>query len=445
MSSTIQAGSIARSRDVLSWALSATIVFGVGFYLYASLHSQIFRYEIDTAESHPWVRLLTYPSVLWSVMATVLLTFRTALWVRYRPFPSLPLDEAPSLTVIIPAYNEGPMVLKSIESVISARYPRDKLEVFVVDDGSKDDTWLHIQTAASRYTDAVTALRFDQNRGKRAALGVGFQRARGDFVVTLDSDSVIDRDALLAIVAPFRNPRVGAVAGKVTVYNRREGLIPRMLHVRYLLAFDLLRAVESSYGTVYCCPGALTAYRTSAVRKVLPRWLTQTFLGVACTYGEDRALTNDLLAEGFDSVYQGTAEVKTVVPTTYRKLAKMFLRWNRSYVREEMRFMKIVWTRRPVARVIAIFDRLITNLRYPVSYLSLALLATLAVATPFVLLRFLAVVGLMSLLNMLYYLRSELSADFFYGILFSYFSLFALSWIFPYAFFTVKARSWLTR
>ena len=83
-----------------------------------------------------------------------------------------------------------------------------------------------------------------------------------------------------------RNPKIGAVAGKVGAYNRREGLLARMLHVRYILSFDVLRAVESSYQTVYCCPGALTAYRAEVVHEVLQPWLKQTFLGAECTYGK---------------------------------------------------------------------------------------------------------------------------------------------------------------
>jgi hyaluronan synthase len=139
------------------------------------------------------------------------------------------------------------------------------LEIFVVDDGSKDDTWLHIQAAAKNYPSLVTPLRFSGNRGKRAALEAGFRRAHGEIVVTIDSDSVIARDTLLAITGPFRDPKVGAVAGKVVVYNRSQGVIPRMLQVRYVLSFDFLRAVQSSYGTVYCCPGALAGYRKSVV------------------------------------------------------------------------------------------------------------------------------------------------------------------------------------
>lgn len=424
--------------------LYGVIVGGICAYTYANVESLDSLWQ--DAEQKELFRFLFFPATVWASALTLLMCFRTVMWARYRPFASARIDEAPKVTVIIPAYNEGAMVLKSIESVLDAAYPRERLELFVVDDGSKDDTWKYIEDAAARYPESVTAVRFPENRGKRAALACGFESARGDFIVTLDSDSVIDPDALLALMGPFRNPKVGAVAGKVLVYNKADGLIPRMLHIRFLLTFDVLRAVESSYGTVYCTPGALSAYRAAAVRVVLPQWLNQHFLGSRCTFGEDRALTNYLLDAGFDTVYQGSARVHTVVPVRYSKLSKMFLRWDRSYVREELRLMRIVWKRQPFARWITFFDRLITNLQFPIGYAGLVLLATTIFAAPFLGVRFLIAGGLVSLLATVYILRSEPSLKgLLYGVMFAYYSTFTMSWIMPYAFFTVRARSWLTR
>jgi len=256
---------------------------------------------------------------------------------------------------------------------------------------------------------------------------------------------VIEPHALLAIAGPFRDARVGAVAGKVAVHNRREGLIPRMLHVRFVLSFDFLRSAQSSFRTVFCCPGALSAYRTAVVRESLDAWTRQRFLGAPCTYGEDRALTNEILARGYDAVYQRTAVVHTIVPTTYRQLCRMYLRWDRSYVREELRFSRIVWKRPALSRAIAFVDTTITNLRFPVAYTSVALFATYVVQDPLTFLRMLIGIGVISIFYMLYYLKSERSWDFMYGVLYAYFSFFTLLWIFPYAVLTVRARSWLTR
>ena len=424
----------------------ALIVFGFAIVLFLSWRFNIFHGVVSAARHHQWGRFIVSPAILWTSMGMLMLLLRTLLWFRYRTPPLGTMADAPMLTVIIPAYNEGAMVARSIESVVFARYPRERLEVFVIDDGSVDDTWQHIQNVARRYPDVVTSLRFDANRGKRAALEAGFRRGRGEIMLTIDSDSVIEPQTLLAVAGPFRNPRVGAVAGKVSVFNRGEGLIPRMLKVRFALSFDFLRAVQSTYGTVYCCPGALAAYRASIVRKVLDAWVAQSFLGRRCTYGEDRAMTNDILGEGYDCVYQRAAIVHTLVPTTYRRLCKMFLRWDRSYIREELRFLRtIVWRRPPKARVIALVEAIVTNSRYPVAWATLVLLATLVASHPEMLLRFCCALLLVSSFNMLYYLRGERTWDFVYGVGYSFFSAFALFWIFPYALCTARAQGWLTR
>jgi hyaluronan synthase len=431
--------------DPWDWPLRLTIVAALTGVLYYAASGGVLQPLLRHLDDSDWTRALARPSVIWVLVGTSMLVLRTLLWFRYRPFAPVDAESAPALTVIIPAYNEGPMVEKSIDSVATARYPRGRLEILVVDDGSKDDTWEYIERAAARHHGLVTAVRFPRNRGKRAALETGFRRARGEVVITIDSDSIIEADTLLAMAGPFRNPCIGAVAGRVAVFNREQGLIPRMLGVRYTLAFDFLRAVQSTYRTVYCCPGALAAYRSCVVREVLEPWMQQTFLGAACTYGEDRSMTNFILSRGYDTVYQRTAVVHTVVPETYARLCKMFLRWDRSYVREELRFLRIFWRRPPLARLISGIDTLITNLRYPAGYAALVLLIYLAAHDPLTLPRLLLVIGLMASLTMLYYLRSERSWDALYGVFYAYYAFFALFWIFPYAVLTVRARSWLTR
>ncbi len=435
-----------RPADTLDWLLKMVIVLCLGALFYIAINGQIFQPIFDAAAVNDWSRAIVRPSAIWIFMGILMLIFRTALLFRYHQAASATPETAPILTVIIPAYNEGPMVGHTIDSIAQADYPRDRLEIFVVDDGSKDDTWDYIVTAANRYPGLVTPLRFPENRGKRAALEVGFERARGEVAITIDSDSVIEPQTLLAMTGPFRDPKVGAVAGKVAAYNRHQGIIPRMLHVRFILSFDMLRAVQSTYGTVYCCPGALSAYRLSAVRTVLEKWRYQTFLGAPCTFGEDRALTNLILGQGLNTVYQRNAIVHTIVPETYTKLAKMYLRWERSYVREEWKFLtQVLWQRPWRTRWISFIDAFFTNMRFPMIYISMGLLVTLAFSDPQAILRVMFAIGLMATFYMLYYLRSEKSLDFVYGIIYAYFAFFTLFWIFPYAVLTVRARSWMTR
>src|SRR5260221_8066023 len=429
------------------WArlVIAAICSGMLALAWAALATPLLQPLLDIARRQHWTMLWVRPTIIWVSMGLLLLFVRTLLWLKYRPFAAIPAEEAPLLTVIIPAYNEGAMVEHAIASVAGAHYPRERLQIIAVDDGSSDDTWRHIQNAGVHFPGLVAPVRLPANLGKRGALAEGIRRATGDVIVTVDSDSIIERGALLAIAGPFRDPRVGAVAGKVAVHNRLAGLLPRMLHVRFILSFDYLRSAQSVYRTVYCCPGALAAYRAEGVRQVLPAWGRQSFLGAPCTYGEDRALTNDILARGYDTVYQRSAVVHTIVPETYSKLCRMFLRWDRSYIREEFRFARIVWKRPLFSRVLALYESTITNLRYPVGYASIALWVVNALVDPASLIRMLLAIMVVSLIYVLYYLRSERSWDFVFGILYAYFSFFALTWIFPYAALTVRARGWLTR
>ncbi len=432
-------------RDLWDRLLVASIFAGMIALAYAAFATTLLQPLFAIAVRDEWHLLWLRPTVIWVSMGMLLLLVRTLLWLGYRPFPAAAAEDAPLLTVIVPAYNEGEMVEHAIASIAAADYPRERLEILAIDDGSRDDTWRYIERAARRFPGLVTAIRLPENRGKRGALAEGFRRAKGEVVVTVDSDSVIERQTLLAIAGPFRDPRVGAVAGKVAVHNRDAGLIPRMLHVRFVLSFDFLRSAQSMFRTVYCCPGALSAYRLEVVRGTLERWERQTFLGVPCTYGEDRALTNLVLAAGYDAVYQRTAVVHTVVPESYAKLCKMYLRWDRSYIREEFRFARVVWRRPALYRALAIYETTVTNLRFPIAYLSIALWLAHAAHDPASIVRMLLAIMVVSTLYALYYLRSERSWDFAYGILYGYFSFFALTWIFPYAALTIRARGWLTR
>jgi hyaluronan synthase len=442
---SLVAAGVAPRRDAWDVLLIITIFASIGLLAYAALGTALLQPLVDVARREHWSMLWVRPTIIWVSMGILLLLMRTVLWLVYRPFKPVSEEGAPALTVVIPVYNEGAMVEETIASVASAAYPHDRLQIIAIDDGSTDDTWHHIRHAELRFPGVVTALRLPVNHGKRGALAEGFRRATGEVIVTVDSDSVIERGALLAIAGPFRDPRVGAVAGKVAVHNRRSGLIPRMLHVRFILSFDYLRSAQSVFRTVYCCPGALAAYRAAVVRRVLPAWERQRFLGTQCTYGEDRALTNDILASGYDTLYQRTAVVHTVVPETYFKLCRMFLRWDRSYIREELRYARIVWSRPLGSRILSFYESTITNLRFPVGYVSIALWVANAVKDPGSVVRMLLAIMVVSLVYVLYYLRSERSWDFVFGILYAYFSFFALTWIFPYAALTVRARGWLTR
>lgn len=367
--------------------------------------------------------------------------------LRYRPLPPPGDDELPSLTVIVPAFNEGPMVRIALLSALASDYPEGKLEVIAVDDGSTDDTWQHIEAVASEHPGRVLALRQPRNRGKREALRAGFLRARGDIVVTVDSDSQLEPGALRAAAAPIvADPEVAAVAGKVVVLNRYESLLTRLLAARFYLTFDLARAVQSRFGAVLCCPGALTAYRRAAVMRVLDRWSSQTFLGSPCTIGEDRALTTWLLRDGSRAVYQANAVVRTLVPAHLRGVVRMLIRWERGNVRENLMMVPVFFTSwRTRDRLWPMLDVAIDLLQFPLGLATMGAAIVHFASHPAAIAGSLATLGLAAFVQSLYCLRSERGTDFVYNIGYVFFAAFGLAWVFPYSCVTLRNGAWLTR
>jgi hyaluronan synthase len=372
---------------------------------------------------------------------------RAVLVAMYRPMKSLEDKDLPSVTVIIPAYNEGPDVAKSIDSIARSNYPREKLQIIAIDDGSKDDTWLHMEIAAKRHPDTVCAIRMDKNGGKRQGLRVGFALAAGDVLVTMDSDSVVERNALRSLVTPIaKDPRIGAVAGNVKVLNRDAGILPRMMRASFVIAFDFTRAYQSRIRSVLCTPGAFSAYRRTAVEAVLSDWNHQSWMGKPSTIAEDRALSNLILREGHEVVFQNDAVVYTNVPTTYKQMAKMYQRWERGNVRENLTYLSFCW--KPFRKrywLHANVEALLNMSEMIFPYLLIATSLIYGIINPFYMLQYLSYVVVFGAIMQSYYWMKERDSDCIYGVLYNLFWFTCLWWVVPYSILTANNGNWGTR
>src|SRR5690606_29283273 len=124
-------------------------------------------------------------------------------------------------------------------------YPKEKLQIISVDDGSTDDTWNWMQKAKQELGERLSVYRQPENKGKRHALYRGFTIGKGDVFVTIDSDSVVKKDTLRNLVSPFvTNKKCGAVAGNVRVLNNKDAVIPRMLNVSFVFSFEFIRSAQ---------------------------------------------------------------------------------------------------------------------------------------------------------------------------------------------------------
>ncbi len=289
-------------------------------------------------------------------------------------------------------------------------------------------------------------MRFPGNRGKRAALEAGFRAATSDVVITIDSDSEVEPTTVREMVTPFlADSRIGGVAGRVAVLNR-EALISRMLEVQYALSFDFARSAQSVYRAVSVCPGALSAFRRNIILPHITEWTNQTFLGRPVNHGEDQALTNIVLRAGYDTVYQRSAVVHTLVPTTYQQMSRMFVRWERSYVVEGLSFAKFMFTRyRQKNRLLPIVSFIVANLRLALFLYTIVMLPLLFTSNASGLMRAAVALLASALCTAMYYLRIERNFRFVYGVIYAAYSALLLQWVLPWAIMTVRDERWGTR
>lgn len=373
--------------------------------------------------------------------------WRVLLWLRYRAEAPLSRRDArlPDLTVVIPAYNEGETVFRSIRSILGSDYPSSRLRIIAVDDKSTDDTLRWLERAQQLDPSRVQLIAMPRNGGKREALFAGYQHVTTPVVVSVDSDTVLPRRSLRTLVTPLvLDPGCGAVAGRIDVLNREQNALTRMLGVRYRLGFDFSRAWQSVLGAVYVCPGAFTAWRVDAVRDAWPAWRAQRFMGAPCTNGDDHALTNAVLRRGWSTRYQSNAPARTTVPWTVKRLARMYLRWGRSHVRETLRYVALSRTqlrRSPLA----VLDAWVQLAQIPLRAWLAAAVPVALIALPSMLPALVAGAMVGAGVSAIMLVRSERSLELAWLPPYALLWLFGLQWIPLAALLTVRQSRWLTR
>jgi cellulose synthase/poly-beta-1,6-N-acetylglucosamine synthase-like glycosyltransferase/peptidoglycan/xylan/chitin deacetylase (PgdA/CDA1 family) len=231
---------------------------------------------------------------------------------RIRRSSRRPLEYLGRVSVIVPAYNEAANIASTVRSLARNDYPW--LEVIVVDDGSTDGT----ADIVERLQLLTVSVIRQPNAGKPAALNTGIRHAVGDLLVLVDGDTVFEPDAIGRLIQPFRDRTVGAVSGNTKVANR-NGLLGRWQHLEYVMGFNLDRRMFDLARCMPTVPGAIGAFRRSAVHRVG---------GVSAqTLAEDTDFTMAVIRAGWRVVYEPAAVAWTEAPATLRQLWRQRYRW----------------------------------------------------------------------------------------------------------------------
>ena len=220
--------------------------------------------------------------------------------------------------MLIPAYNEEKVIVRTIRSVLNSDY--DNLRVIVIDDGSKDGT---ADVAREAYADEIRAGRVTvlekPNGGKAAALNYGLNHVDEEIYVGIDADTVIAADAISKLIPHFEDPEVGAVAGNAKVGNR-VNLWTRWQALEYITSQNFERRALDLMHVVTVVPGAIGAWRTAAVKNAGEYPLN--------TVAEDADLTMNLLEHGFKVDYEDRSLAFTEAPIDARGLMRQRFRWS---------------------------------------------------------------------------------------------------------------------
>ena len=235
-------------------------------------------------------------------------------WFQSRRTRPTPPDYHPSVSVIIPAYNEERVIADSVARVLASDYPG--LQVIVADDGSKDATSAVVRDRFAR--DPRVTLLTLANGGKAAALNRALLQAEGEVIIALDADTQFEPTTIARLARWFADPKLGAVAGDARVGNR-VNLVTRWQAVEYITAQNLERRALAGFDAMTVVPGAVGAWRRAALDAVggYPE----------DTLAEDQDLTIAIQRAGWRVTYDPRAVAWTEAPESFKALAKQRYRW----------------------------------------------------------------------------------------------------------------------
>jgi cellulose synthase/poly-beta-1,6-N-acetylglucosamine synthase-like glycosyltransferase len=170
---------------------------------------------------------------------------------------SIKLSFYPAVTVIVPCWNEEKTIVKTVQSLLDLNYPQDKLEIFLVDDGSADNTWAVIKTF-EKYSNIKIFKK--ENGGKHTALNLGLENLKTDFIGCLDADSIADKESLVRIMSYFEKDETTMAVAPSIIANNPTTIIQHAQKAEYYMAV-YVKKMLAFLSAIHVTPGPLTIFR----------------------------------------------------------------------------------------------------------------------------------------------------------------------------------------
>jgi cellulose synthase/poly-beta-1,6-N-acetylglucosamine synthase-like glycosyltransferase len=246
------------------------------------------------------------------------------------------LQDFPFCTVLVPAFNEQRSIRETLLSIISLDYPKDKLEVIVINDGSADNTKQIIQDFIKTHPKENISLINQHNHGKGRALNVGLKRAKGEFFACLDADSFISPNGLKAMLPYFCDPSVAAVCPLLKV-KKPENMLQKVQWNEYIINM-FHKYLNAQLDCVHVTPGPFSVYRTAIIKKIGGY--------DESTITEDLEIAIRLQKHNYKIVQTFDATVETVAPLTWKKLFRQRVRWYKGSLDNSLRYKELMFNKK---------------------------------------------------------------------------------------------------
>lgn len=274
------------------------------------------------------ITILVYISAYLGIVATTFYILSYRAYLKREKKYSFEEKNLPKVTVLIPAYNEENSIARTIKSILKSDYPRNKFEVIVINDGSKDKTY----EIAKKYKSKIVKVFTKKNGGKGSALNLGISKAKGEIIFTMDADTFVESYSLKNMVHYFANPKITAVTPAMMIYKPKT-IWQRIQHAEYFLGV-FMRKAFASVDSVYVTPGAFSAYR-------------KEFFEKHGGYDEDN-VTEDLEIAlriqylGYSIENSPYSPAYTISPKTFRELLIQRRRWYYGHIKNIWNYRKLI-------------------------------------------------------------------------------------------------------